>query len=260
MKFFSSPFFLVIVITLSFSSCKLVRPNFLLKTPKNYQFDKLNDSMTIQDYKIGLADLLKISISPNDGFSKVQFSNVQESGAASNSKGSNDFLEAIVGNDGNIKLPLIGSLSALGKTTKEFEVEIEKKFENYYIKPFATVQVINNRVVVYTGGGGNPAKSLPLIDNKTTLFEILAQAGGIFNDGMAYKIKLIRTAGIKTQVFQIDLSTINNLKEGYIFVMPNDIIYVEPRKRIGQKIIQELAPYLTLLSTSLVFYSVFFRK
>jgi hypothetical protein len=36
----------------------------------------------------------------------------------------------------------------------------------------------------------------------------------------------------------------------------NDIIYVEPRARYGERIIQQISPYLTIFSTALIIYGL----
>ena len=43
---------LLFIIILSLSSCRLLRPNLMLKTPKDYVFDQLNDTMTTVSYII----------------------------------------------------------------------------------------------------------------------------------------------------------------------------------------------------------------
>lgn len=221
----------------------------MLKTPKNYQFAQVNDSMSQQDYKLEVANLLRISISPNDGFNRINF--VTENSQV----GGRDYLEVLVDINGDIKLPLIGHLNVLGKTTRQLEDEIETLYQNYYVKPFVTVLVMNRRVVVFQGDGGI-GKAITLLDYNTTLFEAIAQAGGIFEDGKAYKIKLVRSIGGKTDVYKIDLSKIEGVKQGNMIVMANDVIYVEPRVRYTQRFLTEITPVLTLLSTSLVLYSV----
>lgn len=227
-----------------------MQPSIMLKTPPNYKFSKVSDSTAMQDYKIDVANLLRISISPNDGFNKVNFvtENAQLQGR--------DYFEVYVGMDGKIKLPLIGYLHVLGKTTRELEEEIEKLYQNYYVKPFATVLVVNRRVVVFQGNSGR-GRAISLTDYNTTVFEALGQAGGIFEDGKAYKVKLVRTINGKSEVYKLDLSTIEGIPAGNMVVMANDVIYVEPRMRFASRFVNEITPFLTLLSTSLIIYSLF---
>lgn len=119
-----------------------------------------------------------------------------------------------------------------------------------------TLRVINKRVMVFPGRAGD-ARVVSISNNNTTLIEALALAGGISDNGKAYKVKLIRNKDNVPKVYLLDLSKMENVKLGQIKVQTNDIIYIEPRKRYATKALEELTPYLALLSTSLVFYTLF---
>ena len=83
--------------------------------------------------------------------------------------------------------------------------------------------------------------------------EAIALAGGISENGKAHKIKLIR----KTQdpsnplVYQFDLSKISGLMYANMIVQTEDIIYVQPRRQVANKVLKEILPYVTLLTTFL---------
>jgi hypothetical protein len=42
--------------------------------------------------------------------------------------------------------------------------------------------------------------------------------------------------------------------------MANDIIYVEPRYRFARTVVAELTPVISLLTSTLLIYSIFIRK
>jgi hypothetical protein len=69
MRFFK--YFLLLSLAFWFSSCKIFRSNLMLKTPKDYTYDKIADSLSKQDYKIDANDLVNIRIFANDGFKIV---------------------------------------------------------------------------------------------------------------------------------------------------------------------------------------------
>ena len=69
MRFFK--YFTFLFILIGFSSCKLLRPNLMLKTPKDYTYDKIVDSLSKQDYKIDFNDIVNVRIFSNDGFKIV---------------------------------------------------------------------------------------------------------------------------------------------------------------------------------------------
>ena len=158
--------------------------------------------------------------------------------------------------DGQINFPVLGRIPISGLTLREAEVLLEEKFSKYYNNPFVQLKITNNRVTIFTGAEGNSASVLKLENTNTTLFEALAMAGGI-SDGKAYRIKLIRGGADNPQVYLFDLSTIEGMKQGNTILQANDVIYVEPRNKIPERITSAVTPYLSLFSTILVIYTLF---
>jgi polysaccharide export outer membrane protein len=138
-------------------------------------------------------------------------------------------------------------------TIKEAEKHLESLYAQYYVDPYVQLGVINRRVVVFPGAGGD-AKVITLLNNNTTLLETLALAGGLSKRGKAKRIKLIRTVDGKREVYLIDLSDIEGLKLADIIVQANDIIYVEPVPEIAREILQEVTPILSLISSIFIIY------
>ena len=244
--------FFLVCLVFSFSSCKVLRPSLMLKTPKNYVFEKAADSLAKLDYRLAPTDAIQFRVFSNDGFRLIDLT----------TSGTNNFVSSIsetVDKDGYLKLPIIGKVKLLGMTLREAEVELEKRYEEYYVKPYVQLKITNKRVMVFPGTGG-AGKVVEIANNNTTVFAALALAGGITEDGKSYKIKLIRRGtDNKPIVYLIDLSTIQGIAAGNTIVLANDIIYVEPRGRFLQRLITETAPYISLLSSAILIYSLFTR-
>lgn len=241
------------IVVLFFSSCKLLRPSFMLQTKPNYQFSKISDTLLNENYRIAPNDGVSFRVFSNDGFKLVDIAN-SASGAGITRAG----IEEVVDRDGLIKLPLLGKIKISGYTLREAQLFLEKEYEAYYVKPFIQLSITNKRVIIFPGAAG-AARVLQLQYNNTTVFEAIALAGGISLDGKAYRIKLIRrvTPNSTPVVYLIDLSKIEGIAAGNMVVLANDIIYVETRPRIAQKTLQEITPYLSLLSTSLTLFYLF---
>ena len=241
---------LLFIAVLSLSSCRILRPSLMLKTPKDYVFDQLNDTMTREDYRISRTDAVSLRILSNEGFKLVDFSS---NGSAPNVS-SNSAIETLVEQDGTIKVPLIGRVKVEGLTAREAEQTLETKFSEFYVGPYVILRVTNKRVSVFPGAGG-AGKVIPITNLNTTVLEALAYAGGITEDGKAYRIKLVRAAKPKPHVYLIDLSTIEGLESGNTVVQANDVIYVEPRPRFFSRAIGELAPYVSIISSAILIYT-----
>lgn len=232
-----------------FSSCKIFKPSLMLKTPKDYNYDKLIDSLSRQDYRIAPNDAVVYRVFTNEGFKLIDLANT------SNTVFRND-IDVIVESDGYVKMPLIGRLLVGGLTIKEAERLMEEKYSEYYVKPFVTLRVNNKRVIVFPGAGGT-AKVISLANVNTTVLEAIAAAGGLPDEGKAYKVKLIRSNPDpfgKPFVYLMDLSKIEGVTMGRSRVQANDIIYVEQRYRPLKTFATEVAPIITLLTSFYLIY------
>lgn len=230
------------------SSCKIFRSNLMLKTPKNFTYDQLNDTTAGKDYKIAVNDAIVYRVFTNNGYKLIDLA------TQSNAIFRND-IDVIVESDGCVKMPVLGRIQVAGLTIREAEKLLEEKYDTLYVDPFISLRITNKRVIIFPGNGGM-AKVLTLTNNNTTLMEAIAYAGGIVEDGKAYKVKLIRNGapGSKPLVYLIDLSTIEGVNAGNSIVQAGDIIYIEPRYKPLATFNKEFTPIITLLSSVLILY------
>jgi polysaccharide biosynthesis/export protein len=224
----------------------------MLKTPKDFSYDQLVDSMSRLDYKIATNDVLVYRLFANNGLKLINIASESNVNIRNNID-----IDVIVESNDSIKMPLLGRVKVAGLTIKEAERLLQERYSEFYVEPFVSLKVTNRRVIVFPGNGGQ-AKILPLTNNNTTVMEALAGAGGILEDGKAYKVKLIRNNPDNTQkplVYLMDLSHIDGILAGQSIVQAGDIIYVEPRYKPLATFAREIAPILTLLTTSLILYN-----
>jgi len=222
----------------------------MLTTPPGYKYANLNDSLARLTYLLAPNDIISFQIFTNDGFKMVDvINNAQASYFVK--------AEAPIEADGTIKMPMVGRVKLAGLTVQDAEKKLESLYAEFYIKPFVRLSVNNKRVIVFPGNNA-VAKVIPLQNNNTTVLEAIALAGGIPEDGKAYKVKLIRTLPDgKSVVYLLDLSTIDGLSQGQTTVLANDIIYVEPRYRPVQAFVRDISPILSLLLSTLIFLRVY---
>ncbi|HTB32234.1 MAG TPA: polysaccharide biosynthesis/export family protein [Bacteroidia bacterium] len=241
------------------AGCELLYPSYMLKTPKDYHFDKLIDSTTAVNYKISPNDFLNMRLFSQDGFHIIDLTNTSNmngggggggsgSGAATAVNTSIDYLVEI---DGSVKLPVIGRTQVTGLTIREATEMLEKKYSQYYKGPYILLTISNRRVIVFPGDPGT-AKVIPLLNNNTTLIEALALAGGLTESGKAKEVKLIRGDPSKPQVYLIDLYNINGIKDGNTILQANDIIYVTPQRRPTLTLLERITPIIGGLSSILL--------
>ena len=218
----------------------------MLQTGDYYKYSQFPDKID-KEYKLSPADVLGFQLYSNDGFKLIDI----VGGGASRISGVSNSIT--VEFDGMAKLPVLGRVNMKGLTLREAERFLEDKYAQFYNKPFVYITVTNKRVIIFAGGR---ASVVSLKHDNETLFEALADFGGLPDDGKADKIKLIRGDLKNPDVYLIDLSTLNGVKNADLVMQGNDIIYIETRKNIVSKTIAEISPYLTALSTALLIYSL----
>jgi len=158
--------------------------------------------------------------------------------------------------DGFVEMPEIGDVYVHGLTLREAELRLEDMYAKLYSSPYVILNIINNRVMVFPGSGGD-ARVLMLANNNTSVIEALALAGGIATRGNASKVKLIRPmVGTDPDVYLMDLSTIEGIQYANMPVQANDIIYVEPVPEIAGEVLRDLAPIVTLVTSIALIYGI----
>ena len=92
---------------------------------------------------------------------------------------------------------------------------------------------------------------LPLENENTNLLEVLALAGGLNKDSKAHNIRLLRGDLNDPEVYLIDLSTVEGMKQSLVPVQPGDVIYVEPVRRVVSESLKDITPVLSILTSTL---------
>ncbi len=221
----------------------------MLRTPKNFVYDTFPAVLDSQ-YVIALDDQVNFQLQANDGINMVDvFQNFNQQGQTNVNPAAGTGLSFVVEFDGTVKLPVIGRFQIAGMTPRQAEDSLESAFAKMYKNPYVRITVSNRRVIVFPGGLG-AARVVPLTDQNMTLFEALAFTGGIDATGKAYKIKLIRGNLKRPYVFLIDASSIETIKQADLVLQNDDIIYVEPVERPLAFFLKEVAPWISVFTSS----------
>jgi polysaccharide export outer membrane protein len=250
MKHKFSTFGYLVLCIIMLAGCRALNPSIMLKTKRDFKYSDF-PSTPPKEYKLAPNDELSFRIYSNDGFKLIDISAVspEMSGRVTTQTSG---LALKVEFDGTVKLPLLGRISLQGMTVREAETFLEEKYSAFYNKPYVLLEVTNRRVIVFPGSEG-AARVVPLQHDNTTLLEALAAAGGIAKSGKAYKVKLIRGDLKNPEIYLIDLSTIDGIKQADLVLQANDIIYIEPQVRVGRDVMAEIMPYITFITTIILF-------
>ena len=254
--------FLALIPTLMFlNSCANVNSNILFRIPRgaDFKFDSI-PMKPQEDFKLASGDRFSFLFGTNNGErivlnqSGISSEGISQSGIQQQNL-QNNAITYLVRQDGMANLPLLGEIYVAGKTILELENDIKNLLSQNYIEPFVQIRVTNQRVIIFPGKGD--AQVVNLTNANTSLLEVVALAGGIRDEGRANSIKLMRKmkSGDR-ETYRIDLSTISGLKAAQMIVQSNDYIYVDFKYRYASAILQELTPWLSLLTTALLTYNI----
>lgn len=134
------------------------------------------DSRDVQEYRLGVSDQLRVLVFGEDNLSG----------------------EFVVDSTGTVSMPLIGQVTALGQTTREFQSSVETKLNDGYLRnPQVSVEVLNFRPY-YILGEVNTAGEYPY-SNGLTVLNAIATAGG-FSYRANKKYVFIKRADEATEV------------------------------------------------------------
>ena len=255
-------FLLVVLLLQSCNAWKNINSNQMFKTPKDgtFKFDSLQMEPA-NEYKIGPGDRFLFFFSTNNGeriinsLSGVGGENGQGQRMMQNTQNAMDYL---VRSDGTAEIPVIGLYPVSGLTVVQLEDSLTKILSKQFQNPFVQIRLSNQRVIVFPGRG--QAQVVYLQNVNTSLLEVIAMAGGISDDGFSNSIKVMRqNKSGKRSIFKVDLSTIEGLKAAEMIVQSNDYIYVDYKPRVASGILTEVAPWISLISTSLTLFFIFLR-
>ena len=244
----------IIAIATAFSSCRSIRPYEMLRNSKDYEVSEQEPSEI--EYRIQPNDKLNIRVLNNNGqayFGMGGTTGGQTGGTSNSNSGGGGFPVEF---DGKVKLPVLGRIDISGKTIREAEDTLEMLYSEYFQEPFVLLNVNNRKVTVFMNGGSR-VQTVAMTNNQFTLIDAIAACGGLTEISRAYRIKLIRgNLTDKPKIYYWNVSSLETLDGTNIMLEANDIIYVESRPQYVTRVLREISPYLTLVTTLMSVYGV----
>jgi len=130
--------------------------------------------------------------------------------------------------DGKLSLPLIGEVTAAGKTLIQFQNELMALYKPQLRNSDVIVTLETGTAqVVVSGAVAKPAKLT--FDRPTTVFQAIMEAGGASEYGSLRKVHLIRIVNGKQLTQVLDLRpALSGKATSALYVRDGDVIYVPP--------------------------------
>lgn len=224
----------------------------MFKPPKDYPFNQLPIDTVNAEYTIRPYDLITFAVYTNEGAVILETS----TGPADIRNGQlSQFMELTVNSIGEVEFPVIGNVKIDGLTVRQAQEKVEDVFETMFNRPYVILRVESRQVVIFTSPEGT-GKIIKLGEQYVSLVDALALAGGVGAYARASKIMLFRKVNGQTVSYMVDMSKIDGIKYASAPVESGDVIYVQARPRVVQKIVDEIRPVLILVTSASVALSI----
>ena len=202
----------------------------------------------MQDYKVQYRDILYVDIKATTADGKIE--NVLQGNSTVNmsymqSESSQYLIGFNVDKNGKILLPVLGHIMVSGKDLDEIRGIIQHKVDSVYNHAYVDVKLLSFKFTVL-GEARTPGTFINYNDY-LTVFEAVGRAGGIGDYGRHDRILVVRSTPEGSKTFVLNLQDKAILSSEAYFLMPNDVVIIEPAKH---KILNMNLPTFSFLITS----------
>jgi polysaccharide biosynthesis/export protein len=191
------------------------QPGFLAREDLKVEQVEYDFTQEVDEYRLGKNDVLNIFVLDHPELSSQRINLGEISGTT-------------VRKDGNIHLPVIGSLQAEGLTLTEFETALRERVAQYVIEPHVSVEILTHKSQKFFVVGAVPQPGAYPVKGQTTLLEGLGMAGGIPPEADLETATVIRNGklmpiNVADVVRRADVSRNVLLKDGDLIFIPDNV-------------------------------------
>lgn len=203
-------------------------------------------------YRLRANDILSVKVKSSTEAGISDIFNITPSTNFINVDAGNLYLQGYsIDTDGRIMLPILGSLKVSDMTVEEAQDMIQTEANKYLNNATVIVKLTSFKVTVL--GEVNRPGYYYAYNNQLTLPEGLGLANDLTDRGNRKEVKLIRQTPTGSEVVLLDLTDPDLLKSKYYYLMPNDVLYVEPfRANTGRSNSQLLTLLFSGLTTGIL--------
>ncbi|MEI6946250.1 polysaccharide biosynthesis/export family protein [Paraflavisolibacter sp. H34] len=229
-----------------------------VSTQKAVYLDNISDTMMTRkmdnlELVLQKNDLLSITVSSPNPVATQIFNTPNTVGKEASAPG------YLIGQDGRIDFPLLGSVPAAGLTKKQLTDTIAAKLSEGKLlaNPVVTVRYLNFKVTVLGEVAHPTVINVP--DEKLSLLEALGLAGDMTIYAKRNNVMVIREEEGVRIVRRLNLNSKELFTSPYYYLKSNDIVYVEPNKaRISSS--SNLRIWLPMVMSALSVAAVIFYR
>ncbi len=217
-------FYALLIATLtSCSSKRYERIPYFKDIPKDSIYSETLKAPPL--LRIQKGDAFNIDVTSANSMASALFSTAN-AGTGSAESGATSSKSYIVDNEGNIRIPLAGSVNLEGLTLIEAREKIEKELQTFLKEPVVNLKLVNFRVSVM-GDVGSPGAYLVDKEN-ISVIELLSMAGDLSMTAQRNNVLLLREEGGKRTYVRLDLQSKKIFDSPYFYLKSGDVLYIQP--------------------------------
>jgi len=216
-----------------FSSCSYKNIPYFTNVPdtgKVYQQAMVHNGTPYSPLIIRPDDILMITVSTLDNnlslLAPEGGATINRSGATVNAQANIDGY--LVSKEGNVELPLLGTLHLGGLNTSQAKELIATKASALYKEPVVNIRIMNFKVTVL--GEVNKPGTYYINSEKASVLDAIGLAGDLTIFGKRENVMLVRQEDGRQEIARYNLNDGQILSSPYFYLRQNDVIYVEPAK------------------------------
>jgi len=194
-----------------------------------HYFQDFLKAETLNNYlspSVQIGDILDINIKALDIESVSMFQSTDAGQFTTNSLDVRKLNGYKVDSEGQIDLPLLGSIKVINLTTNQISTLLEEKLKSFVVTPAVKTTILNFKFSVL-GEVKNP-QTFSLIDDKISIIQAIGLAGDLTINGDRSNITLLREVNGNFESTTIDLTSFDITSSAYYNLRQNDVIYVRP--------------------------------
>ena len=208
-------------------------------------------TLAIPDYKIQPRDILYITIkamTPDGRIQDFLSSTVSSTTSQIGMGEAGGYLYGYdVNQEGNLIIPVVGTIKVEGLTLEETRKVVQTAVDKIFKNSTVECKLLSFKFTVI-GEVRGPGTYVNY-NNYLTVLEAIGRAGGIDDLGNRDRVLVVRPSEKGTKTFRLNLQDKSILSSEAYFLLPNDVVIVEPLK---QKIFNMNLPTISFfISTSL---------
>lgn len=221
---------LSLAVILNLFSCRSTRDMKLFQNMYDHQISKT--AAKPAEYKIRKDDNLYIDIQTMNPEVDLMFAPTRQSAYGTQSNYGDltgQYLNGYLVNErGMIDLPMIGEVSVIDKTEEEAKKIVQAKVSEYYKGATIKLKILTYKFSIL-GEVRNPGVYYNY-NKYLTVLEAISMANGLSDYAHLRNVLVVRPTINGEKSFRLDLTKKEILSSEAFYLLPNDIIYIEPDK------------------------------